>query len=167
MGIQNPRNFKTLCYYSSSPMHINLIYGSNTGHAGEIAQLIGDTITQDVRVINAKEARKEDLACDYLIIGGATHANGRIQKDLQAFFDSCGYPLPIKAKEAAIFGVGDSISFKKTFNWILPQLRMRLEDSQTPVWDTYLAVDGKIEFYKEGIVTWAKKLRSHIQEIAN
>ncbi len=96
--------------------NIGLFYGTTTGNAKEVAQLIQKEFGADAVFIKdisgVKAADVEGF--DYLIFGASTTGEGDLQYDFEDFLPEIP-KLNLKGKKVAIFGLGDQDSYSDSF----------------------------------------------------
>ena len=95
-------------------MKAGIFYGSTTGNTANIAEEIAKAMgigAADIHDVS-KASPDDAKAYDTLILGSSTRGAGELQDDWFNFLDALS-KSGLKGKKAAVFGCGDSSSFKR------------------------------------------------------
>ncbi len=135
-----------------------IIYGSTMGNTEQVAQLIAQTLDQEVEVVNVTDVTLDAIkAADRVLLGSSTWGDGELQDDFEAFIDQIKAPL-LEGKDVAIFGCGDSLSYPDEFCSATDILKEKAQDAGATIISDNLRVDGEPDDHEDEIVAWAEAL---------
>lgn len=139
--------------------NIVLIYGSSTGNAEVVADLIAENANGDVTVYNANVADDTLFEeADLVVFGSSTWGEGELQDEFQDFYDVYIDAAFLEGKDVAVFGLGDSESFEDTFCEAANIIEAQVKESKANLVTETLKVDGDPDDNKEAIIKFAKSL---------
>jgi len=140
-----------------------IVYDSQFGNTGKLAQEMAEAMTGEAVTSRASEARASDFeGVDLLIVGSPTQA-GRPTKPMQSFLKSVSGPIKLAA-----FDTRMSIKFAKIFGYAADRMAKTLQKQGgtlvAPAEAFYVAdregplKDGELERAAD----WARKLQTTI-----
>lgn len=96
-------------------MNITIIYGSDSGTTGDIAEKIAGGLNATVKVIDVARVENSDFEeAENLILGSSTWGEGDLQDDWDGFIEALD-DIDLSNKKVAVFGLGDQESYGDSF----------------------------------------------------